>query len=86
MAYKRPLTTMKMFILFSLILLVSINCLAQKDELGYYSFSEKTDNGLVKFIVTPSSFVSLDKRTGLSEPYVPMSMSYMAKESDGKEV
>lgn len=86
MAYKRPPITMKKFILFSLLLLTSINCLAQKDELGYYSFSKKTDKGLVKFIATPSSYVSLDKRTGLSEPYVPMSMNYMAIESDGKDV
>ena len=49
-------------------------------------FQKKTDKGLVKFIATPSSYVSLDKRTGLSEPYVPMSMNYMAIESDGKDV
>ena len=70
-------------ILFSLVMLLSIHCFAQ-DELGYYSFSKKTDDGLVKFIATPSSYVSLEKSNGLSEPYVPMSMNYMSLESEGK--
>ena len=77
---------MKKSILLGLVLLFSVHCSAQ-DELGYYSISKRTDDGLMKLIATPSSYVSIVKgAVGLREPYVPMSMNYMSLESEGKLV
>lgn len=85
MAYKRSHLIMKKRILLSLAILLSIHCFAQ-DELGYYSFSKKTDDGFVKFIAAPSSYVTIAKGSGLSEPFLPMRMNYMSLESGGKVV
>ena len=85
MAYKRPPKTMRNGILFSLILFLSVYGFSQ-DELGYYNISKKTDDGLMKLIAAPPSYVSIANGAGLSEPYVPMSMNYISLESAGKLV
>ncbi len=85
MANKGPNKTMRRNILLSLVLFSSICSFAQ-DALGYFNFSRKTDEGFVKFVGTPSKYLSFEECIDLSSPFLAMSMNYISIQSENNSV
>lgn len=85
MAYKSPHKAMRRIFFLSIVLFSSICCFAQ-DDLGYYYFSRKTDEGLVKFVATPSTYLTFEEKIDLGSPFLAMSMNYWSIQSGNNNV
>ena len=77
---------MRRNILLSLVLLSSICCFAQVDDMGYFNFSKKTDECFARVIGTPSKYLSFEKCIDIGSPFLAMSILYTSIQSENNSV